>query len=358
MHGRKTPARPESPPPRGRGGGLGAALFRLLGLAVLAASIGLGWLWHAWRTAVEAPLDVPEAGLVYTIPQGARASDVYRDLADRGVLEHPLLLELDARRRGLAHRIKAGELRIPPGTTGGGLIQVLVAGRTIQYGLTIVEGWTFREMLDAVRASEVLEHVLEGLGPREIMARLGHPDQHPEGRFLPETYHFPRGTTDREFLERAHRAMADTLAAEWEGRAPDLPLETPYEALILASIVERETGLPEERDRVAGVFVRRLEKGMRLQTDPTVIYGLGDAFDGNLRRRDLRRDTPYNTYTRAGLPPTPIALPSRASIHAALHPERRGELYFVSTGDGEHVFSRTYEEHRKAVRKYQLGGGE
>jgi UPF0755 protein len=188
------------------------------------------------------------------------------------------------------------------------------------------------------------------------MAELGYPEQHPEGRFFPDTYQFPRGRTDRELLVRAYDRMEKVLAEEWENRSEDLPLDNPYEALTLASIVERETGVPEERARIAGVFVERLERRMRLQTDPTVIYGMGEEYDGDIRYRDLRKDTPYNTYTRGGLTPTPIAMPSRAAIHATLHPERRGELYFVSTGDGRHIFSETLEEHNKAVVKYQLGG--
>ena len=186
------------------------------------------------------------------------------------------------------------------------------------------------------------------------MARHGHPDEHPEGRFLPETYQFPRGSTDLEFLRRAYLGMEQALAEAWERRAKDLPLDSPYEALILASIVEKETGLASERARIAGVFVRRLKRGMRLQTDPTVIYGLGEGFDGNLRRKDLRTDTAYNTYTRQGLPPTPICLPGLDAIEAVLHPDEGNSLYFVARGDGSHEFSDTLKAHNRAVRKYQL----
>ncbi len=233
----------------------------------------------------------------------------------------------------------------------------MVAGDVKTYNLTVIEGWTFAQMLDAVRTHPALAHTLaEDAGADAVMEALGQPGQHPEGRFFPDTYQFPRATTDVALLRRAYRRMQRVLAEEWRQRGENLPLDTPYEALILASIIERETGVPEERARIAGVFVERLERGMRLQTDPTVIYGLGDEFEGDLRFRHLRTDTPYNTYTRGGLTPTPIALPSRAAIHAALHPERRGELYFVSTGDGRHVFSRTLEEHNRAVIEYQLGG--
>ena len=199
-----------------------------------------------------------------------------------------------------------------------------------------------------------LVHTLDGVDDAELMQRLERPGQHPEGWFLPDTYHFPRGTRDIVVLRRALQAMERHLEQNWERRRPDLPLDSPYEALILASIVEKETGIPEERARIAGVFVRRLERGMRLQTDPTVIYGMGDAFDGNIRRRDLRTDTPYNTYTRGGLPPTPIALPSAEAVTAVMHPAAGEALYFVSRGDGSHVFSATLQEHNRAVRRYQL----
>jgi UPF0755 protein len=201
----------------------------------------------------------------------------------------------------------------------------------------------------------VLQQTLGDAGESDIMTRIGHAGEHPEGRFLPDTYHFPSGMTDVAFLKRAYDAMAEELADAWEKRDAGLPLRTPYEALILASIVEKETGKAGERPLIAGVFVQRLRKGMRLQTDPTVIYGMGEAFDGNIRRRDLLADTPYNTYTRNGLPPTPIAMPGRDAIAAAMHPQEDGYLYFVSRGDGSHYFSRTLEVHEQAVKKFQLG---
>ena len=209
-------------------------------------------------------------------------------------------------------------------------------------------------MMEAVRHHPKIQQTLEGLSDAEIMDRLGHPDENPEGRFFPDTYHFPRGTTDVVFLQRAYATMARRLDEAWRQRAPDLPLKTPYQALILASIIEKETGLPEERPAIAGVFIRRLRKGMRLQTDPTVIYGLGESCDGELRRRDLRRDTPYNTYVHKGLTPTPIALPGAGSLRAAVNPAPGDALYFVATGNGGHVFSNTLKEHNRAVRKYQL----
>ena len=217
-----------------------------------------------------------------------------------------------------------------------------------------MEGWNFKQVLAAVSGHEALKHTLKGLTDGEIMARLGHPGEHPEGRFYPDTYKFPRGTTDAAFLERAYQSMSRLLAEEWGKRDPDLPLKTPYEALILASIVEKETGVADERSEIAGVFVRRLRKGMKLQTDPTVIYGMGDNFKGNIRRRDLKQDTPYNTYVHTGLPPTPISMPGSAAIRAVLHPAPGKSLYFVARGDGSHYFSKSLAEHNRAVRKFQL----
>jgi UPF0755 protein len=229
---------------------------------------------------------------------------------------------------------------------------MLVEGRGVMYPLTIVEGWRFADLLGALRAHPAV--VPLGLAAEEIMAELGSPGLHPEGQFLPDTYVFPKGTTELVVLRSAHEALRAALDAAWLGRAAQTVLADPYSALILASIIEKETALPAERAKISGVFQQRLARGMRLQTDPTVIYGLGENFDGNLRRRDLARDTPYNTYTRRGLPPTPIALPSSASIEAAVNPELTDALYFVATGepDGSHRFSATVDEHNAAVREY------
>jgi UPF0755 protein len=235
------------------------------------------------------------------------------------------------------------------------LLNKIVAGEVEQFFLTIVEGWTFRQMLAAVHQHPEIDKKLAELNDEEIMRTLNLPAVHPEGQFMPDTYHFPDGTTDIQFLKRGWKAMQDYLHAQWQQRDEGLPLKSPYEALILASIVEKETGLARERPEIAGVFVRRLQKGMKLQTDPTVIYGIGPQFDGNIRRKDLRKDTPYNTYTRYGLPPTPIALPGKAAIKATLHPADGNSLYFVAKGDGSHQFSDTLDEHNRAVRRFQLG---
>ena len=330
-------------------------------LAALVLSVAAGVAAVDFFRFLHSPLRTGDGAgetVVFRIEPGTPVRRIAAELAERNLVDRPLYFRVTARVTGDARRIQAGEYAIDTTTTPYRLLAKFVRGDVRTYELTVIEGWTFAQMMAALRDHEALEQTLAGQSPAEVMASLGHADEHPEGRFFPDTYQFPRGLTDRQLLQRAHRRMQRVLEEEWADRTEGLPLDNAYDALILASIIERETAVPDERDRIAGVFIERLEQGMRLQTDPTVIYGMGDAFDGNLRRRDLRRDTPYNTYTRAGLPPTPIALPSRASIHAALHPERRGELYFVSTGDGEHVFSRTYEEHRKAVRKYQLGGGE
>ena len=303
---------------------------------------------------MERPLQIGDEPFVYTVPRGTTITRVARDLEAMGVVESALRLELEARRSGAASRIKAGEYALEPGLTPIGLLDLLVAGTVVQHPFTIVEGWTFGELRRRIAHSSVFVQTLRGLSDDEVMARLGLGGVHPEGRFFPETYHFPSGTTDAQILQRAFRAMSAYLDAAWARRARDLPLMSPDEILVLASIVEKETGAAEERARIAGVFVSRLRRGMRLETDPTVIYGMGDRFDGNLTKADLRRDTPYNTYTRKGLPPTPIALASAAAIDAVVAPIEDGSLYFVSKGDGRHVFSTNYDDHRKAVRRYQL----
>ena len=303
---------------------------------------------------MERPLQIGDEPFVYTVPRGASISRVARDLETAGIVESALRLELQARWSGAASRIKAGEYALEPGLTPIGLLDLLVAGTVVQHPFTIVEGWTFSELRRRISQSSVFVQTLHGLSDDEAMTRLGLEGMHPEGRFFPETYFFPSGATDVQLLQRAFRAMSTYLDSAWGRRTEDLPLSSPGEVLVLASIVEKETGAAEERARIAGVFVSRLRRGMRLETDPTVIYGMGDRFDGNLTKADLRRDTPYNTYRRKGLPPTPIAMASAAAIDAVVAPIEDGSLYFVSRGDGRHVFSTSYEDHRRAVRRYQL----
>ena len=323
-------------------------------MLILVGAAGWIWLIDTQRQAMERPLSVGDEPFVYTVQRGATIGTVARDLEAAGLIVSALRLELHARWSGAASRIKAGEYAFEPGLTTAGLLDRLVEGTVIQHSFTIIEGWTFRELRRRVAGSDVLEHTLDGLTDAAVMARLGLDGVHPEGRFLPETYHFPSGTSDVQLLRRAYDAMTARLDSAWAQRSDDLPLASPDEALILASIVEKETGAAEERARIAGVFVSRLRRGMRLETDPTVIYGLGDDFDGNLTRADLKRDTPYNTYVRKGLPPTPIAIAGAASIDAVMAPVVDGSLYFVAKGDGRHEFSTTYEDHRKAVYRYQI----
>ncbi|OOZ35860.1 endolytic transglycosylase MltG [Solemya velesiana gill symbiont] len=329
-------------------------LHRLIGAIVIAVSFIAAWLMMDYRQFSDAPLNLPEEGVVYSLLPGTSLKGLASEFEQKKWLSSALYLRVMARLDENSAKIKAGEYRIPKGTTPRGLLALFVSGKVTHYSMTIVEGWSFRQMLAAIQKNGEMKHTLEGLSDEEIMKRLGHEGEHPEGRFLPDTYHFSRGTTDMEFLKRAYNAMQQTLHREWDGREKNLPLKTPYEALILASIIEKETGLASERPEIAGVFVRRLNKGMKLQTDPTVIYGMGESFDGNIRRRDLRQDTPYNTYVHKGLTPTPISLPGADAIKAALHPAKGKSLYFVATSDGGHKFSTTLSEHNAAVRKYQL----
>ncbi len=331
-------------------------IYKLSGIAVLVLSFIGGWLVMEYRSYTSNPLPIPAPGYHHIITPGTSLKRFTEDLHHDGILPKPFYFLWMARFAGDSQAIQAGEYLFAPAITPPQLLHQVVSGAVVQHTFTVVEGWTFAQMLDALHHDDEIDHTLDGLTADQIMVRLGHGGQHAEGRFMPDTYHFPRGTTDVEFLQRAYRTMADYLDTEWRQRDTGLPYQTPYQALIMASIIEKETALPEERSEIAGVFVRRLERRMRLQTDPTVIYGLGDRFDGNLRRHDLASDTPYNTYMHAGLPPTPIALPGRASLYAALHPESGKALYFVSRGDGSHAFSTTLEAHNRAVRRYQLNG--
>ena len=310
-----------------------------------------GWYgWERYGNFLRAPLDVPANGQVFQLEPGTAGIDIVDQLVELGLTrpgwEWRLLMRLEP------HLYRAGEYRLEAGIKPQELLGLLASGQVIQYRFTLVEGWTFQQLATALAANTVLEHELDLEAPsqwRLISSALG--IEYPEGWFLPETYQFTRGDSDRDVLARAHAAMKKALGDAWESRNEDLPIDSPYEILILASIIEKETSLDEERGPVAGVFTRRLKKGMRLQTDPTVIYGLGDSYDGDIRRRDLQTDTPYNTYTRHGLPPTPIAMPGKASLLAATQPASGEALYFVADGNGGHTFSVTLEAHQKAVRK-------
>lgn len=326
----------------------------LLVLALVAAGGASAWAWLDYRAFLDRPVLLEDEPAILMLEPGTSYAGLVRQLERRNLTRDPLWWRALGWRLDAGGRLQAGEYRIEPGMLPRELLERVMAGRVVQYPFTIVEGWTFGELRTALAAEDRLKNTLEGLDGPQIMVRLDRPEEHPEGRFLPETYHFTRGTPDIEILRRAYRDMSRTLESAWESRDAGLPYGSPNEMLVMASIIEKETAVPAERQRIAGVFVRRLERGMRLQTDPTVIYGLGEGFDGDLRRGDLRRDSPYNTYTRGGLPPTPIAMPGRASIEAAAHPAEGEALYFVSRGDGTHVFSRTLEEHNRAVARYQL----
>jgi peptidoglycan lytic transglycosylase G len=319
-------------------------------LLALGASASLYW----WVTLRALPL--PQDPYSFTVRTGASLRAVARELTAAGVLPADWTLVALARIERADRAIKAGNYELPAGTTLSGLLAKLTQGDVTQTSLTIVEGWTFRELKQALRADGEIAKTVLDLPDAELMAKIGASEPQPEGWFFPDTYFFAAGASDASILKRAHRLMEERLAAAWAARAPDLPLASPRAALVLASLVEKETGRPEDRPLVASVFVNRLRLGMRLQTDPAVIYGIGERFEGRLTRRDLDRDQAFNTYTREGLPPTPIALPSQASLDAVLHPPSTPYLYFVARGDGSSEFSASLAEHERAVAKYQRGG--
>jgi UPF0755 protein len=330
----------------------------LLAFAAIAAWIGSRLYERHWLNEPIAALTKP---VTFEVPAGAPLGVVARTLKDEGILDHPRIWVRHATAEGIATRIQAGEYRLEPGTTPASLLGQFVAGDVVLHALTLPEGWTFRQALAALHANPAIRAELKSATDAELRRRLGLRQAHPEGLFFPDTYRFPRGTSDLALLRQAHARLDRELEAAWSARAPDLPLDSPYEALILASLVEKETGAHDERPLIAGVFVNRLRRGMRLQTDPAVIYGLGQRFDGNLRRGDLVADTPYNTYTRAGLPPTPIALVGRDALNAAVRPAATGALYFVATGlgDGRHFFAQTLVAHNENVSRHlaNLRGG-
>jgi UPF0755 protein len=316
----------------------------LLGLA------GAGSVW--W---LQQPLALTAVPVELSIEPGVPARGVAQAVVDAGVQVNPKLLYWWFRLSGHARQIKAGSYEIGQGVTPRSLLRKLVRGEEAQRAVTLVEGLTFRQLRETLLVADQLKPDTKDLSDSAIMEKLGRPGLHPEGRFFPDTYSYAKGSSDLALLLRAMRVMDQRLDAAWQQRAAGLPLKTPEEALILASIVEKETGRPIDRPMISGVFNNRLRIGMLLQTDPTVIYGLGDKFDGNLRKRDLLADTPWNTYKRAGLPPTPIAMPGKASLLAAVQPAPTKALYFVARGDGTSQFSASLQEHNQAVNKFQLG---
>jgi UPF0755 protein len=324
-------------------------LFLLGLLAALGVAGAVAWWLHQ-------PLRLAAPAVELSVEPGMTPRAIAEAWVAAGVQTSPRWLYEWFRWSGEARRIRAGSYEITAGTTPRGLLEKMVLGDETLVTVRLIEGWTFRQFRAELARAPGLRQDTAAMSDKQIMEALGRPGVHPEGRFFPDTYAYSRGSSDLAVLRRALNAMERRLAAAWEQRAAGVPLRSPDEALILASIVEKETGLEADRGQVAGVFANRLRIGMRLQTDPTVIYGLGEAFDGNLRRRDLETDTPYNTYTRAGLPPTPIAMPGKRSLLAAVNPEATKALYFVARGDGTSVFSENLADHNRAVNRYQRGG--
>ena len=328
-------------------------LVLLLQISLVSAALLVGF--SAWKldSALKQPLKLPQERLL-DVPAGATPTGTFNRLEADGVLDDAFWLRLYWRFNLEGQPLHSGEYRMSPGLTAEGLIGLWQRGEVVQYSLTLVEGWNFRQVRTALAKHEKIVQTLAGLTDSEVMDKLGHPGVFPEGRFFPDTYRFVRGMTDVEFLKKAYNRLDDVLAQEWSKRAADAPYTDPYQALIMASLVEKETGVPQERGQIAGVFVRRLKIGMLLQTDPTVIYGLGERYNGKLTRAHLKEANPYNTYMVAGLPPTPIAMVGREAIHAALNPVPGSSLYFVARGDGSHIFSDNLDAHNAAVREFQL----
>jgi UPF0755 protein len=325
------------------------ALLVLLALAAASAAGAYAWL----KSAFDAPGPAEQVSRIEVAP-GTSVRAVLTHLEAAGAVRNARAVEWYVRLTGLHVRVQAGLYEIPPHASAAQILELFNEGKVVLEQLTVVEGATLADFLEALAAHPRVAHSLRGKSAAQIMTALGHAGVAPEGEFFPDTYRFAANTSDAAILALAYEALQRELAAAWQARAPGLPFTSPYEALILASIVEKEAALKSERAQIAGVFVNRLRKGMRLQSDPTVIYGLGEQYDGSIHTRDLQTDTPYNTYTRDGLPPTPIALPGRDSLRAAVQPEDTGALYFVATGagDGAHHFSRTLEEHNQAVQAY------
>ena len=326
------------------------AFFKKLVVSSVIAAIGVGGTFVYWA---QQPITTEGEAIPFTITPGSGAHAAGQQIADAGVPIVPILFNLLARVEGKTSKIKAGSYELKPGTTPQRLITQLARGEFAQESLTIIEGWTFKQMRMAMASHPGLKHDTVGLSDKALMAKISPEFVLPEGLFFPDTYLFAKGASEMQIFKQAHTAMIGRLSEAWDKRDPALPYKNPYEALIMASIVEKETGQKSERAMIAGVFVNRLKTGMLLQTDPTVIYGMGDNYQGKIRKRDLEADTPYNTYTRGGLPPTPIALAGAQSLTAALAPARTQALYFVARGDGTSQFSANLPDHNRAVNQYQ-----
>ncbi|KWT11366.1 MULTISPECIES: endolytic transglycosylase MltG [Pseudomonas syringae group] len=328
-------------------------LLVLLETVIVLAVLLLGFAFWQQKEALNQPLKVAQEQLL-DVPAGSTPTGVLNRLQADGVIKDAFWLRLYWRFNLSAQPLHSGEYRMLPGMDVNALFDVWKRKEVVQYSLTLVEGWNFRQVRAALAKQAKLDQTLAGLSDSELMAKIGHPDVFPEGRFFPDTYRYVRGMTDAELLKQAYNRLEEVLDEEWQARSSEAPYSNPYQALIMASMVEKETGVPQERGQIAGVFVRRLKLGMQLQTDPTVIYGMGERYNGKLTRANLREPTPYNTYVIAGMPPTPISLVGREAIHAALNPVAGSSLYFVAKGDGSHVFSDDLDAHNSAVRDYQL----
>jgi UPF0755 protein len=328
-------------------------LFVLLEACVVLAGLLLGLAFWQQNNALQQPLNLSQEQLL-DVPSGSSPTGVLNRLQADGVIKDAFLLRLYWRFNLSSQSLHSGEYRMTPGMNARSLLTLWEKGDVVQYSLTLVEGWTFRQVRAALGKQAKLEQTLTNLSDSEVMAKLGHPDVFPEGRFFPDTYRYVRGMTDVELLKQAYNRLDEVLQDEWDKRAADVPYVDPYQALIMASLVEKETGVPQERGQIAGVFVRRLQQGMLLQTDPTVIYGLGERYNGKITRAFLKEATPYNTYVISGLPPTPISMVGREAIHAAMNPVAGNSLYFVARGDGSHVFSADLDAHNAAVKEFQL----
>ncbi len=328
-------------------------LLVLLETGVVLAGLLLGLAYWEQNSALQQPLNLTQEKLL-DVPSGSSPTGVLNRLQADGVIKDAFWLRLYWRFNLQGQSLHSGEYRMAPGMNAESLLDLWQKGEVVQYSVTLVEGWTFRQVRAALAKQVKLEQTASDLSDPELMAKLGHPDVFPEGRFFPDTYRYVRGMTDVELLKQAYSRLDEVLQEEWEKRAADVPYSDPYQALIMASLVEKETGVPQERGQIAGVFVRRLQQGMLLQTDPTVIYGLGDRYNGKITRALLKEPTPYNTYVISGLPPTPISMVGREAIHAAMHPVAGNSLYFVARGDGSHVFSADLDAHNAAVKAFQL----
>ncbi len=327
-------------------------LAKITAVLFLIISIVSMVLWLEYEQVLTDPVISGKSKLI-EIKKGDSFNKITDKLIQQNIAIKPLWFKLIAYQKKVSNKLKTGEYELQAGLTMPDILSKLVEGKSLQYSITFPEGWSFKQILQEIKNNPHIKHTLERNDYKSIMMKLSSDYEHPEGVFFPDTYFFEKNATDLSLLQKSHMKMLSVLNTEWEKREKGLPLENAYQALILASIVEKETGAAEEREKIAGVFTRRLETGMLLQTDPTVIYGMGDEYKGNIRYKDLRKPTPYNTYVIKGLPPTPIAMPGKEAIYAALHPAKGNSVYFVAKGNGTHIFSETLREHNNAVNKYQ-----